>query len=221
MRRYWNLPPNTIQHNLVGNIFCLASGGLISVALASYFGRLPVILVYQCLALGFGVWAGAATSFKSYLAARILQGLTATVGISSGLMWIKDIFFFHEQARKINWWSLGIIASPYFGPMVASLILWRRSWQWCYWVLTLLNGVCIVLTVLFLDEPFYNRDLSEPRPYKGTRLQRLIGIEQWKNRQVRGSFSQCIMRPVIAFSKLPLALLIVYYFLNFAWIISK
>lgn len=219
-RRYWGLPANTIQHNLVGNIFCLAAGGLIAVALASFFGRLPVIIAYQILTLGFGIWCGATSNFNSYLAARILQGLTATVGISSGLMWIKDLYFFHEHPRKINWWSLGIIASPYVGPMVASFILWRRPWQWVFWVLTLLNGVCLILSLVFLDETFYNRDVPDPRPYKGNRLQRILGIEQWRNRSTRGSFLQCMARPVIAFSRIPLAALVIYYFLNFAWVIA-
>ena len=176
--RYYNLSSNTVQHNLVGNIFCLANGGLIAAAMASFFGRLPVIFIFQCFALGSGVWAGVSTSFNSYLAARILQGSTATVGIFTGLMWIKHIFYFHEQARKINWWFLGIIASPYIGPMVASFVLWRRPWPWCYCILTLLNGICVLLTFLFLDEPFYNHEVLEARPHKGRRWQRLLGIEQ-------------------------------------------
>jgi hypothetical protein len=39
------------------------------------------------------------------MAARILNGFFSTVSQAGGLMFIKDIFFFHEQARKINIWA--------------------------------------------------------------------------------------------------------------------
>ena len=89
---------------------------------------------------------------------------------------------------------------------------------------SLYPGTLIVLTSceqVFLDESFYNRDLANPRPYKGSRWQRMIGYEQWRNRKTRGSLVQCAMRPVIAISRIPLFALIVYYFLNFAWVIGK
>ena len=67
------------------------------------------------MALGTSAWCGAATSFNSYMAARILNGFFSTVAqavsirlgvlqkhilipvTQGGLMFIQDIFFFHEH----------------------------------------------------------------------------------------------------------------------------
>ena len=79
LHRQWDKPQNTIQHNLVGNLFCLGAGGIFTVILSAYFGRLPVLLSFTSMALGTSAWCGAATSFNSYLAARILNGFFSNV----------------------------------------------------------------------------------------------------------------------------------------------
>lgn len=72
-------PLNTIQHNLVGNLFCLGAGGLFTVWLSAYFGRLPILVLFTAVALGTSAWCAAATTFNSYLAARILNGFFSIV----------------------------------------------------------------------------------------------------------------------------------------------
>lgn len=70
---------NTIQHNLVGNLFCLGSGGLFTVWLSAYFGRLPILVLFTTVSLGTAIWCAAATTFDSYMAARILNGFFSIV----------------------------------------------------------------------------------------------------------------------------------------------
>ena len=70
---------DTIQHNLVGNLFCLGAGGLFTVWLSAYFGRLPILVLFTSVALGSSAWCAAATSFDSYLAARIINGFFSIV----------------------------------------------------------------------------------------------------------------------------------------------
>ena len=73
---------NVVQHNLVGNLICLGGGGLVAVALSEYFGRLPVIFYFTLMAFVTGIWCAVATSFDSYLAARIVNGFFAIVAQS-------------------------------------------------------------------------------------------------------------------------------------------
>jgi len=77
--RQWSKSLNTIQHNLVGNLFCLGAGGLFTVWLSAYFGRLPILVLFTSMALGTSAWCAAATSFNSYLVARILNGFFSIV----------------------------------------------------------------------------------------------------------------------------------------------
>ncbi|KAF2163170.1 hypothetical protein M409DRAFT_57831 [Zasmidium cellare ATCC 36951] len=212
----WHLSENTIQHNLVGNLFCLGMGGLFTVALSSYFGRLPVLLFWQLMALGTGIWCAAAKSFNSFLAARIVNGFFAIAAQAGGLMWINDIFFFHERPRKINIWSGGVILSPYLGPFTAAFVIWKLSWRWAYWIYSILNGVGLGL-ILLIDETHYDRGIpTEQQPIWKSKALRMLGIE----RHPRGSFLRSVSKPFVAICKIPVALIVVYYFLNFAWIIG-
>ena len=137
-------------------------------------------------------------------------------------MWIRDLFFFHEHPRKINIWSGAVIISPYIGPLFAAFIINKKPWPDAFWVYVAFTGLAWVLVLLLTDETIYSRTLATDRqPVPKSRIMRMVGVEQWRNRRVRGqTFTQAIMRPVIAISKLPVLLCTVYYFLNFAWVIG-
>ena len=70
-------------------------------------------------------------------------------------MFIKDMFFFHEQARKINIWSAFIVLSPYMGPMFAAFITSTQIWQWAFGVYAIETGLCLLAIALFVDRWSY------------------------------------------------------------------
>ena len=107
----WNKSTNTINHSQDGNVFMLGIGGVFVVGFAAYFGRLPVLFWFLIIATATAAWCAAAQSFDSFFAARVLNGFFSTVAQGGGLMFINDMFFFHERARKINIWSGFIILS--------------------------------------------------------------------------------------------------------------
>ena len=83
----------------------------------------------------------------------------------------------------------------------------------------MLNGISLALIIFFLDETLYNRRATYPP--RMSKIFRLTGIEQIKNRKVNGVTAlMAIRRPFEAFIKAPVWLMTVYYFLSFAWIIG-
>lgn len=111
--------------------------------------------------------------------------------------------------------------SPYLGPLCAAFIINKTKWPVAFWVNTGLTAVCWLLVIGLMDETIYNRALPrDQQPIPKSRWLRLVGWEQWRNRHSRMTFTQAFMRPIIAVSKLPVALCTVYYFLNFAWVIG-
>jgi predicted MFS family arabinose efflux permease len=92
------MTPDEVNHSQVGNVFMIGAGGVVAVTLSAYFGRLPVMFWCLLLALATAIWCTAATTFDSFMAARILNGFFSTVCQGGGLMFLKDIFFFHEHA---------------------------------------------------------------------------------------------------------------------------
>ncbi|KIW66880.1 hypothetical protein PV04_06170 [Phialophora macrospora] len=217
----WNMSPDHVNHSQVGNVFMLGAGGVVVVALSAYFGRLPVLFYFVVLATATAIWCAAAESFESFMAARILNGFFSTVAQGGGLMFIFDMFFFHERARKINIWAAFIILSPYFGPLFAAFIISTQKWQIPFWVYVAETGLCLVLIMLFGQETYYDRRIPPAsQPPRGSHVSRLLGVAQWKSRHLRNTFAQACMRPVKVALKPTVFLSCVYYLLTFAWVVG-
>lgn len=122
----------------------------------------------------------------------------------------------------INYVEFSIILSPYLGPLITAFIVYKTTWPWAFWVCTIMWGVGLI-ALLFIDETLYDRhipaDRDVSRPTGGTKIQRLLGVQQLKSLNQR-SFIQSVMRPIIAISKIPVFVVLCYYFLNFAWVIG-
>lgn len=73
------------------------------------------------------------------------------------------------------------------------------------------------LLVFLLDETLFDRK-GQQTP-RGSYLARLTGAQQvqlWHRR----SFLQCVMRPIVAITKIPVLIVLIFYFLSFAWVIG-
>ena len=88
MGSIWGMTEDTVNHSQAGNVFMLGPGGLVTIILAAYFGRLPVLWYFVIIALLTAAWCSAATSFHSFMAARVLNGFFSTVaqGVSHVLV---------------------------------------------------------------------------------------------------------------------------------------
>jgi MFS family permease len=153
-----------------------------------FWGRAP--LMFWAIVAGtiFTLGCTLAPNFNTYYAMKALQGFTFTAGQTSGLAFIQDTFFFHEQARKIGIWTSFFLASPYFGPLFANFILaGTGSWRAVFWLTFAIGCLAVVSMLLFLDETWYQRDIPMSRqPPRGARLLRLIGV--WQVKYHRGYF---------------------------------
>ncbi|EEH21718.2 hypothetical protein PABG_03934 [Paracoccidioides brasiliensis Pb03] len=217
----WGMTPDEVNHSQVGNVFMLGVGGVFVVGLAAYFGRYPVFFWFTVIATATAVWCTAAQTFESFMAARILNGFFSTVAQGGGLMYIKDLFFFHEHARKINIWSSFIIVSPYLGPLFTAFIINTQIWQWAFGVYTIMTGLCLFLIIFCIDETYYDRKLSESQqPARGPKWKRMVGIEQFRSRHLRNTFKDACMRPIIIICKPPVFISMMYYLLTFAWVVG-
>jgi len=79
------------QKGIVGNISAIGFSGLIFVASAGFFGRTPVTVIFQAAYFASSVWSAEAKTFPSYLASRIVSGLTSSSGQGGALLWVKDM----------------------------------------------------------------------------------------------------------------------------------
>lgn len=217
----WNMTPDDVNHSQVGNVFMLGAGGVIVVMLSAYFGRLPVVFWFLVFATMTAAWCAAATSFESFMAARILNGFFSTVAQSGGLMFIQDMFFFHERARKIGIWAACIVLSPYMGPLLAAFETTTKPWPTPFWVYFALTALGLVLTILFLRETYYDRTLSTPeQPPVGSRIATITGLAQWKSRHLRNTVGEACWRVISVLLKPVIFIICIFYLLTFAWAVG-
>lgn len=193
----------------------LGVGGLATVWLSAYFGRLPVLFWFGCLSAGTAAWSAAAKSFESYMASRILSGFFCVAAAGGGLMWIKDVFFWHSHAKKINIWSTAIILSPFLGPQFMAAIISADSWRTGMWLNFGIIGLGLTLTIALGDETFYPRHLMPDRiPARKSRLLRVIGVEQARSKYTTNSFFGAGSRLAFTIAKLPVFLVCLFYFFD-------
>ncbi|KIX00338.1 uncharacterized protein Z518_10477 [Rhinocladiella mackenziei CBS 650.93] len=218
----WHISPDEVNHATAGNTFMLGVGGLAAVWLSAYFGRLPVLFWFGCLSAGTAAWSAAARSFESYMASRILNGMFCVAAAGGGLMWIKDVFFWHSHAKKINIWSTAIILSPFLGPQFMAAIISVDSWRTGMWLNFGIITLGLLLTFTLGDETFYPRHLMPDRiPRRKSRLLRVIGVEQVKTKYTTNSFLEAGSRLGYTALRLPVFLTCLFYFFDFPWTIAN
>ncbi|KAH7061955.1 major facilitator superfamily domain-containing protein [Paraphoma chrysanthemicola] len=217
----WHMSPDKVNYANNLNVLMMGIGGLLWIPLISFFGRAPV-LFWTCLC-GTLLTLGAAlsTDFSTHYAMRSVMGFFLTAPQTISIACIKDIFFFHEHARKIGLWASMYIASPYMGPLFANFIVDATGdWRIVFWLCTAVCGLQLVLILLFLDESYYNRTVAS-QPARGNRLLRVVGV--WQIRNHAGYFytaSAAVSRLVATITQPPLLLLLSGYFLSFMWSIG-
>ena len=70
---------DTVNHSQAGNVFMLGPGGLATIILAAYLVGCRFCGYFVIIALLTAAWCAAATSFDSFMTARVLNGFFSTV----------------------------------------------------------------------------------------------------------------------------------------------
>ncbi|TVY82324.1 putative MFS-type transporter [Lachnellula suecica] len=134
-----------------GVIIAIAFGSLFWNAMAVKYGKRPVYLITT---LGLAVtcfWAGAAKSFASLVAARVIQGfcmapLEALVPAS-----IADVWFVHERGYRSAIFNLGVLG----GINLAQPIVWKL--QDCVPRHGRAFVICLIMIFFWMPETAYVR----------------------------------------------------------------
>ena len=168
-----------------------------------------------------------------------------------GLILINEMFFFHERVRKINIWTSFIVLSPvsterslylryttvaskapevaleltvftqYLGPLLTAFIITTQTWNWPFWVYTIMTFLCLAAVVLFVNETYYDRKVpTELQPPRHSRWMRLIGVEQRRTHLLRNTFYQAVMRLVRVVLKPVVPITCLSYLLILAWAVG-
>ncbi|KAJ5756898.1 uncharacterized protein N7511_007080 [Penicillium nucicola] len=217
----YGIPPDKVNHSQSGNQFMVGAGGVVAVMMSAYLGRLPVLFWFMVASFVTAAVQASSIGFIGFFVPRVMNGFFSGVAQGGGLMFIKDLFFLHEHARKINLWQSCVILSPFFGPLLASFITISLSWRWPFWIYTIMTGLALLGVVLFGEETYYDRRIpASDQPVPQSRWLRLIGVEQWRSRSQRNSLRQAVSRSFVVLRKPIIILTNFYYLCIFAWLVA-
>ncbi|EJT98007.1 MFS general substrate transporter [Dacryopinax primogenitus] len=217
----------TVNHvnNLTSNwsIFLLGPGGVVAVILVNVIGRLPILFWSQILGVAFLIGCTVAPDLATVAGMRCLSAFFSTAPQVTGLFIVRDIFFFHQEARMLNAWAFGFVVSPYLGPFLFGFLVQRQTWRWAYGIGCIYEGIVVLLIVLFVEETLYERD-SKDRPKIETgmwaRIKALVGITGYQRRHFHMPFWTSFWRPFLVNFQPQEILSLAYVALNFAWAIG-
>ncbi|KIW62485.1 hypothetical protein PV04_10658 [Phialophora macrospora] len=215
---------NLVIANYPNNLSALMCGisGLLWMPLLNSWGRAPVLFWSTLLGFFFTLGCALSPTYEVYYGMRILQTVNASTGQTIGLAFIRDMFFFHEHARKIGIWYTIFIASPFCGPLFGNIMVAKlHNWPSVFWLTFGIIGLLLLAIVALADEPYYNRDISterQPPRTASTRIFRILGVWQVENRH--GYFPgvwQSYRRLLRVLIKPIIPLTMVYYSAIYMW----
>ncbi|KAH7085784.1 major facilitator superfamily domain-containing protein [Paraphoma chrysanthemicola] len=222
----WNMTLNDVNRPTGISALILGICGLIWVPMSSYWGRAPVLFWTTVIGFAFTLATPFAQDFPTFFVMRSFVAAFQTAAQTISLAFLKDIFYFHERARKIGLWACLYICSPYLGPMLGNFVVGKtQNWQDPYWMCVGVAGIQIILNFLFVDETWFNRDLptasqpDRPQTFWG-RMSRLTGIWQIQNHSYFLTFLDTYKAMLYVILQPHFALISLSYFLVFCWIIG-
>ncbi|BCS14720.1 hypothetical protein ALUC_61276S [Aspergillus luchuensis] len=145
-------------------ILSFAYVNLIIVPCANIFGRRFVFIAFLSLSVASYVWEALASSYTSFIVARVVNGAGAAVCETVPMQTVADLFFLYERGR----WTVAFFTAASFGsflgPVISGNITQRFGWRSFFWLSMAMTCFNIVTILLFCPETKYHRDPASKPP---------------------------------------------------------
>lgn len=130
--------------------FALAQ--LVSGPASDAFGRKVASLVFLLIYLAGGLIAVFAPSVEFLLAARLIQGIGVSVGMTVARAIVRDQFVGSEASSILNLIGIMLAIGPAIGPTMGGLSLAAFGWHSVFWLMVGFGVISVVAVVFFLRE---------------------------------------------------------------------
>lgn len=155
-----------MQQTISAYLAAYALMSLVHGPLSDALGRKRVIVAGLCVFALASVGCALATSLGTLLAFRVLQGLSAGVGLIVGRALIRDVLHGDDAQRLMSQVSMVFGIAPALAPVIGGWLLGWSQWPAIFWFLVVFAVLLIVATVLWLPEthPRHERITLQARP---------------------------------------------------------
>ncbi|MGZ6291033.1 MAG: DHA2 family efflux MFS transporter permease subunit, partial [Syntrophales bacterium] len=135
--------------------------------LSRLLGRKRLLIVSVSLFTLSSLLCGLAWSIQSLVVFRILQGLSggSLQPISQSIL--LETFPPSQHGTAMAIFGIGIMFGPIIGPFLGGWITDNWSWNWIFFINIPAGIISILMTVLFIVDPAYIRDIKMKIDYWG------------------------------------------------------
>jgi DHA1 family bicyclomycin/chloramphenicol resistance-like MFS transporter len=141
----------TIKVTLTAYFAGFALAQLVCGPLSDAYGRRPIAFAFLALYTLAGVAASLAGTVEVLIAARLVQGIGAAVGVAISRAVVRDLLTGQESARVMN--AIGIVLSvgPAISPTIGGVLSQALGWHSVFVAMTVF-GATALATVFFRSE---------------------------------------------------------------------
>lgn len=143
LMREFGIPRTQALLSLTLYTMGIAIGPLFIAPLSEVFGRKYVYVASLTMLLAFTGGAGAAQSFGTLLACRLLAGILGSSTVAIGAGTIADVWALGKSGGTASlFFILGPFLGPTLGPLAGAYILHDRKddWRWTMWLLMIVGA---------------------------------------------------------------------------------
>ncbi|MER2604926.1 MAG: multidrug effflux MFS transporter [Siculibacillus sp.] len=155
-----------IKTSLTAFFAGFALSQLVAGPISDAFGRRPAALLFLTLYTLGGLLALFAETVETLVAARLLQGVGAAIGVGVSRALVRDLFTGEEASRVLN--TIGIVLSigPALSPTIGGVLLALFGWRAVFVVMALVGVVTLATVALALPETNRSIDPAKARPMR-------------------------------------------------------
>ncbi|KAK9467137.1 major facilitator superfamily domain-containing protein [Lipomyces arxii] len=140
------------------NLFAAAITSIFVTAISVKYGKRFLYVFASVILIAGSAWGSAATSYRSLLGARILQGVALAPFEALLNASIGDMYFVHERGIRLAIASLCVFGSSFLTPVITGRLTATLGWHWMFLFLLIFSCVSGLLVFFFVPEHVYNRD---------------------------------------------------------------
>ena len=96
------------------------------------------------------------------MATRALTAVCISPPIAIGSGVVTELYFTHERASKIGWWTLLITVGVPIGPFIMGFVVQHASVDWVFWIFVIINFVLFLGYLVLPIETLYIRAENSP-----------------------------------------------------------
>ncbi|KAI8146854.1 major facilitator superfamily domain-containing protein [Fennellomyces sp. T-0311] len=129
-------------------------------------GRRPVYIMSMGLFTVATVICGVARNLTLFFVFRIIQGASASAGLTVGGGSVADMFKLHQRGRAMSLFVLGTILGPTFAPLIGGYVGQYLGWRWIFYISTMIGGVIFAADVFIMRETLYRPSYEQEEKAK-------------------------------------------------------